>query len=90
MLQQGTVYFSAYHLVPANILHLLLAIDDCAVHPHCLVHKAHAARKVEAIGRAMIDAFRLLRWRKLKYPWLLIYNEPQSTIFFCLAISSYQ
>ena len=81
---------SAYHLVTANILHLLLAVDDCAVHPHCLIHKAHAPWKVEAIFRTMVDAFRLLWLRKLKFPWLLTYNEPESTLFSCFAISSWQ
>ena len=65
----------AYHLVSANVLNLLLAIDDRAVHAHGLIHKAHATREVEAIFCPMVDAFRLFWWRELKHPWLLVYSQ---------------
>ena len=70
--QQSSV---AYHLISANVLDLLLAIDDRAVHAHGLIHKAHAAREIEAICCPMVDAFRLFWWRKLQLPWLPIYSQ---------------
>lgn len=70
--QQSSV---AYHLISVNVLNLLLAIDDRAVHTHGLIHKAHAARKVEAVCWPMIDNFRLFWWRELKLPWLPVYSQ---------------
>ena len=60
-----------HHLVSANILHLLLAIDDCTVHTHGLIHKAKSSTIVEAISWAVVDAVGLIWEGEVQHPWVL-------------------
>ena len=65
----------AYHFIPVNVVNLLPAVDDSAVHSHGLVDEAQRSTAVEAILWAVVDAAGLFNSWILQSPWLLTWEH---------------
>lgn len=72
--------FHHYHFIPVNVVNLLPAIDDSAVHAHGLVDEAQRSTAIEAILWAVVDAAGLLDFWILQCPWLLTWEHKEHTL----------
>lgn len=70
-----------YHFISVNVVDLLSAIDDSAVHSHGLIDEAQRSATVEANFGAMLDVCRLLNPGVLHCPWLFPCQKASCSAF---------